>query len=117
MENRNIKFLDSKVPHAPYIIVDDEYNLIATIHHSLTCKEDAELFTNAPKMKNLLWRIFSEISNSKESIPLSFDLVNDITLMLTTLENDKAKDWKDKIFDKHKDEKLPDVFTGEDENE
>ncbi len=114
MENRKIKFINSNVPHAPYIIVDDEYNLIATIHHSLTCKQDAKLFVNAPEMKNLLWQVFEEVSQFKETIPLSLDLLNDISKVLLSLDNEN--DWKDQLYDKYKDEKLPDVFTGEDEN-
>lgn len=108
------KIQESNIPHTPLFITDDKDNLIATLHHTFEHDAHAELFQKAPIMKNLLWRVFDEVSKSDDTIPLSLDLLNDISEVLTDLED--KKDWKDELYEQSKDEKLPDVFTGEDEN-
>lgn len=115
-QNENLKVVSRNVPHTPYIIVDADYNLIATMHHTMDVEEQAELFANAPKMKNLLWRIFEEVSKQDDIIPISLELLNDITLMLTRVQKDKVQDWKDELYKKYKDDKLPDVFTENNNN-
>lgn len=105
---------ESKIPHAPYHIIDSQNNFIATIHQDKEDKLHALLFKNSPVMEELLWNVLNECCNGDKVFTLSIELMSKITSVLNdicTHREEELKDWKDIIYEKFKDEPLPDSFT------
>ena len=67
MVEDNLIVKESGVPHAPFHIVDDNDNVIATIHHNFKSEDYARIFKLAPRMHGLLWR-FLEYFSKEETI-------------------------------------------------
>lgn len=114
MVEDNLIVKESGVPHAPFHIVDENDNVIATIHHNFKSEDYARIFKLAPRMHGLLWR-FLEYFSKKETI-IDTDILKAIAEVQIDLFGKEPiakkppKTWQDEIYEKHKDEPLPEVF-------
>lgn len=114
MVEDNLIVKESGVPHAPFHIVDENDNVIATIHHNFKSEDYASIFKLAPRMHGLLWKFLEYFS--KEETIIDTEILKAISEVQIELFGKKAIDtrtsttWQDEIYEKHKDEPLPDVF-------
>ena len=114
MVEDNLIVKQSGVPHAPFHIVDENDNVIATIHHNFKSEDYARIFKLAPRMHGLLWR-FLEYFSKKETI-IDTEILKAIAEVQIELFGKEPiakkppKTWQDEIYEKHKDEPLPEVF-------
>lgn len=114
MVEDNLIVKESGVPHAPFHIVDENDNVIATIHHNFKSEDYARIFKQAPRMHGLLWKFLEYFS--KEETIIDTEILKAIAEVQIELFGKKNTDvrtsttWQDEIYEKHKDEPLPEVF-------
>ena len=114
MVEDNLIVKESGVPHAPFHIVDENDNVIATIHHNFKSEDYARIFKQAPRMHGLLWKFLDYFS--KEETIIDTEILKAIAEVQIELFGKKNTDvrtsttWQDEIYEKHKDEPLPEVF-------
>jgi hypothetical protein len=114
MVEDNLIVKESGVPHAPFHIIDENDNVIATIHHNFKSEDYARIFKLAPRIHGLLWK-FLEYFSKKETI-IDTEILKAIAEVQIELFGKEPiakktpKPWQDEIYEKHKDEPLPEVF-------
>ena len=108
---------NSGVPHLPFHIVDDKGNVIADIFHNIQSVTYARLFKNAPRMHQILWDVLENYSVSINDNSISdkdLKILKDISELqvelLEPIDNRTEITWQDEVFEKHKNEPLPEVF-------
>lgn len=82
---KHIKVIETNVPHIPYNLVDCKNNHIATLSHHNNSKEFSELFAKSPELEHLLYRVLDEIVTEEKELPISIDLLSDITKALNVI--------------------------------
>jgi len=108
---------NSGVPHLPFHIVDSKGNVIADIFHNIQSVTYARLFKNAPRMHQILWDVLENYSVSINDNSISdkdLKILKDISELqvelLEPIDNRTEITWQDEVFEKHKNEPLPEVF-------
>mgnify|MGYP003636551237 FL=1 len=117
MVEDNLKIKSSGIPHLPFHIIDENGNVIADLFHNIDSVTYARLFKNASRMNKILWDVLENYSVSiKSNTVTERDLkilkdISEIQLELTEpIDNRNETSWQDEVFEKHKDEPLPEVF-------
>lgn len=110
----NLEIQETKLPHQPYFIKDENDNVVATIYHNdyIHAVEYARLFKNAPKMKKVLWKIMEYFSKPENAVDVNIviDIANIQTELTEPIETEKPKHWQDQIFEKYENEALAKIF-------
>tara|TARA_R110000782_G_scaffold177879_2_gene268780 strand:+ start:262 stop:687 length:426 start_codon:yes stop_codon:yes gene_type:complete len=108
---------NSGVPHLPFHIIDDKGNVIADLFHNIQSVSYARLFKNAPRMHKILWDVLENYSVSINDNSISdkdLKILKDISELqvelLEPINNRNETSWQDEVFEKNKDEPLPEVF-------
>ena len=108
---------NSGVPHLPFHIIDKKGNVIADIFHNIQSVTYARLFKNAPRMHQILWDVLENYSVSINDNSISdkdLKILKDISELqvelLEPIDNRTEITWQDEVFEKHKNEPLPEVF-------
>lgn len=117
MVEDNLKIKSSGIPHLPFHIIDENGNVIADLFHNIDSVTYARLFKNASRMNKILWDVLENYSvsiNSNTVTDRDLKILKDISevqLELTEpIDNRNETSWQDEVFEKHKDEPLPEVF-------
>ena len=117
MVEDNLKIKSSGVPHLPFHIIDDKGNVIADLFHNIDSLTYARLFKNASRMNKILWDVLENYSvwiNSNTVTDRDLKILKDISELQLELsepiDNRNETSWQDEVFEKHKDEPLPQVF-------
>lgn len=117
MVEDNLKIKSSGIPHLPFHIIDENGNVIADLFHNIDSVTYARLFKNASRMNKILWDVLENYSVSiKSNTVTERDLkilkdISEVQLELTEpIDNRNETSWQDEVFEKHKDEPLPEVF-------
>tara|TARA_Y100000389_G_C17419718_1_gene495985 strand:+ start:305 stop:703 length:399 start_codon:yes stop_codon:yes gene_type:complete len=108
---------NSGVPHIPHHIIDEKGNVVADIFHNIDSQSYARLFKNAPRMQKILWDVLENYSVSINDNNISdkdLKILKDISELqvelLEPIDNRTETTWQDEVFEKNKDESLPEVF-------
>ena len=110
----NLEIQETKLPHQPYFLKDENDNVVATIHHNdyIQAIEYARLFKNAPKMEKVLWKMLEYFSKPENVVDV--DILNDVAniqIELTQpIETQKPTHWKDGVIENLKNEPLDKIF-------
>jgi len=114
MVEDNLIVKESGVPHAPFHIVDENDNVIATIHHNFKSEDYARIFKQAPRMHGLLWKFLEYFSKEETIIDTEIlKAIAEVQIELFGKKNTNVRTSttrQDEIYEKHKDEPLPEVF-------
>ena len=116
MVEDNLKIKSSGIPHLPFHIIDENGNVIADLFHNIDSVTYARLFKNASRMNKILWDVLENYSvsiNDNSVTDRDLKILKDISelqLELSEPIEDRIEQWKDEVFEKHKDEPLPQVF-------
>ena len=120
MKDNSLKINETKLPHQPYFISDENDNVVATIHHNdyIHAIEYARLFKNAPKMEKVLWKMLEYFSKPENVVDV--DILNDVANIQIELsqpiETEKPTHWKDEVMEKGKNESLDKIFRDNNKN-
>tara|TARA_R110000824_G_scaffold6362_1_gene29481 strand:+ start:2012 stop:2437 length:426 start_codon:yes stop_codon:yes gene_type:complete len=116
MVEDNLKIKSSGIPHLPFHIIDENGNVIADLFHNIDSVTYARLFKNASRMNKILWDVLENYSvsiNDNSVTDRDLKILKDISelqLELSEPIENRIEQWKDEVFEKHKDEPLPEVF-------
>mgnify|MGYP003627251851 FL=1 len=117
MVEDNLKIKSSGIPHLPFHIIDENGNVIADLFHNIDSVTYARLFKNASRMNKILWDVLENYSvsiNSNTVTDRDLKILKDISELQLELsepiDNRNETSWQDEVFEKHKDEPLPEVF-------
>tara|TARA_B110000908_G_scaffold165589_1_gene215286 strand:+ start:2918 stop:3322 length:405 start_codon:yes stop_codon:yes gene_type:complete len=117
MVEDNLKIKSSGIPHLPFHIIDENGNVIADLFHNIDSLTYARLFKNASRMNKILWDVLENYSvsiNSNTVTDRDLKILKDISELQLELsepiDNRNETSWQDEVFEKHKDEPLPEVF-------
>ena len=117
MVEDNLKIKSSGIPHLPFHIIDENGNVIADLFHNIDSLTYARLFKNASRMNKILWDVLENYSvsiNSNTVTERDLKILKDISEIQLELsepiDNRNETSWQDEVFEKHKDEPLPEVF-------
>ena len=117
MVEDNLKIKSSGIPHLPFHIIDENGNVIADLFHNIDSVTYARLFKNASRMNKILWDVLENYSvsiNDNSVTDRDLKILKDISELQLELsepiDNRNETSWQDEVFEKHKDEPLPEVF-------
>ena len=116
MVEDNLKIKSSGIPHLPFHIIDENGNVIADLFHNIDSVTYARLFKNASRMNKILWDVLENYSvsiNDNSVTDRDLKILKDISelqLELSEPIEDRIEQWKDEVFEKHKDKPLPQGF-------
>jgi len=109
---------NSGVPHLPFHIIDEKGNVIADLFHNVQSVSYARLFKNAPRMHRILWDVLENYSASINDNSISdkdLKILKDISELqvelLEPIDNRTELTWQDEVYEKLKDEPLPEPFN------
>lgn len=108
---------NSGIPHLPFHIIDEKGNVIADLFHNVQSVSYARLFKNAPRMHKILLDVLENYSvsiNDNSIFDKDLKILKDISELqvelLEPIDNRTELTWQDEVFEKHKNEQLPEVF-------
>ena len=109
-----LEIQETKLPHKPYFLKDENDNVIATIYHNdyINAVEYARLFKNAPKMEKVLWKMMEYFSKPENAVDVNIlnDIANIQIELTEPIVTEKPTHWKDEVIEKYKNEPLAKIF-------
>ena len=110
----NLQIQETRLPHKPYFLKDENDNVIATIYHNdyINAVEYARLFKNAPKMEKVLWKMMEYFSKPENAVDVNIlnDIANIQIELTEPIVTEKPTHWKDEVIEKYKNEPLAKIF-------